>query len=102
VAAFSAQLLAPADSTVTVFVVEFEPPLLLAVSVTANEPAVEKAWVGLCAVELYPSPKSHDHDVGEPVDVSVNWTVWPAEGDAGVNEKVAVKVVEGVRCQTPP
>jgi hypothetical protein len=35
-----------------------------------------------------PSPKSHDHAVGLPVVVSVNCTVWPADGEAGekVNE----------------
>ena len=102
-AASSTQLLAPADATVTDFVVAFEPPLLLAVSVTGNTPAVAKAWVGLCAVELNPSPKSHDHEVGPPVDVSVNWIVWPAEGDEGVNEKFAVvPPVGAVNCHTLP
>ena len=80
----------------TVFVVVFEPPPFVAVSVTGNAPAVAKACVGLWAVEPNPSPKSHDHDVGPPVDVSVNWIVWPAEGDGGVNEKFAAGAVEDV------
>ncbi len=32
-------------------------------------------WVGLCPVEVFPSPKSHAHAVGLPVEVPVNWTV---------------------------
>jgi len=30
-----------------------------------------------------PSLKLHDHEVGVPVDVSVNWTDCPAAGEAG-------------------
>ena len=84
--ASSTQVDAPALATVTVFVVVFEPPPFAAVRATGNAPAVAKACVGFWAVELKPSPKSHDHDVGPPVEVSVNCTVWPAEGDGG--EKV--------------
>jgi hypothetical protein len=35
-------------------------------------------------VEVEPSPKLHDHEVGVPVDVSVNWTDCPAAGDVGL------------------
>ena len=33
--------------------------------------------------------KFHDQDVGEPVEVSVNWTAWPSTGAAGETEKAA-------------
>jgi hypothetical protein len=36
-----------------------------------------------------PSPKFHDHDVGEPVEVSVNCTTSPACGDDGDHVKFA-------------
>ena len=35
-------------------------------------------------VLVVPSPKFHDHEVGVPVEVSVNCTDWPAAGDAGL------------------
>ena len=40
-----------------------------------------------------PSPKVHDHEVGEPADVSVNWTVCPAFGEVGDQVKLAVGAV---------
>jgi hypothetical protein len=70
--ASSTQVDAPEDETVTVFVVVFEPPPFATLRATGNAPAVAKACVGLWEVELKPSPKSHDHDVGPPVEVSVN------------------------------
>ena len=36
-----------------------------------------------------PSPKSHAHDAGDPVDVSVNCTNWFVIGDVGVQLKLA-------------
>ena len=36
-----------------------------------------------------PSPKSQLQDVGVPVDESVNWTDWPAAGEAGLKVKEA-------------
>jgi hypothetical protein len=47
-------------------------------------------------VEVDASPKFHCQDVGDPVDVSVNCTVWPAAGEAGVKVKDAVSVGEGI------
>jgi len=38
-----------------------------------------------------PSPKFHRQEVGEPVDVSVNWTACPAAGELGLNVKDAVR-----------
>jgi hypothetical protein len=38
-----------------------------------------------------PSPKSHCQEVGEPVEVSVNCTAWPAAGEAGPKVKEAVR-----------
>jgi hypothetical protein len=43
-----------------------------------------------------PSPKFHCQEVGEPVEVSVNCTAWPAAGEAGVKVKEAVSVDEGI------
>ena len=31
-------------------------------------------WTGFLIVAVWPSPKVQDHDVGSPVDSSVNWT----------------------------
>jgi hypothetical protein len=35
-------------------------------------------------VLVVPSPKFHCQEVGDPVEVSVNCTAWPAVGDAGL------------------
>jgi hypothetical protein len=35
-------------------------------------------------VPVVPSPKFHDHDIGDPVDVPVNVTDWPVIGLVGV------------------
>jgi hypothetical protein len=53
------------------------------VSETAYVPVVANVWLGFCAVLVPPSPKLHDHDVGVPVDASVNWTVWLTPGEPG-------------------
>ena len=61
---------------VTVIVVEAAglwPPAFDARSVTVYVPAANVCW-GFCAVDVVPSPKFHAHDVGDPVDVSVNCT----------------------------
>ena len=42
------------------------------------------------SVEVDPSPKSQRQDVGFPVDASVNWTVWPNAGEAGLYVKAAI------------
>ena len=38
-----------------------------------------------------PSPKLHCQEVGLPVDVSVNCTIWPVVGEAGLKVKDAVR-----------
>ena len=38
---------------------------------------------------VVPSPKLQDHEVGVPVDVSVNCTDWPVAGEAGLDVKEA-------------
>jgi hypothetical protein len=40
-------------------------------------------------VLVVPSPKFQLHDVGLPVDVSVNWIVWLIAGEAGLYVKEA-------------
>jgi hypothetical protein len=74
---------------VTVRLVEFDPAALRTVSVTVNVPAAAKAWLGCCAALVPPSPKSHDHHVGVPVELSENCTAWFTSGDAGENVNAA-------------
>jgi hypothetical protein len=51
-----------------------EPVLLVTVKVTVFAPVVVNAWLGFWDVLVPPSPKFHCHEVGLPVDVSVNAT----------------------------
>ena len=46
--------------------------------------------LGLCELEKVPSPKDQDHDVGAPVERSVNETIWPTSGEEGEKVKSAV------------
>ena len=62
----------PVEETVTVFVVVFDPPEFETVSETEYEPAVANVCVGFWEVETPAPPKFHDHEVGPPVEVSVN------------------------------
>ena len=43
-----------------------------------------------------PSPKVHCQIDGLPVEVSVNWTDWPATGEPGLKVKEAVSGAETV------
>jgi hypothetical protein len=65
---------ASAATTVTVRLVLFDPEALVAVNVTVFDPAVANVWLGFREVLVPPSPKFHCHEVGLPVDVSVNAT----------------------------
>ncbi len=47
-------------------------------------------WAGLRSTDVAPSPKSHSHCVGLPLDVSVNCTASGAAPDVGVAENPAV------------
>ena len=49
-------------------------------------------WDGFSVVALLPSPKSHDQEVGAPIEPSVNPTVSGAGPDVGpsVNEACGV------------
>jgi hypothetical protein len=60
--------------TVTTWVALCDDEALLAVKVTAYVPFEAKVWLGFRDVEVPPSLKVQVHDVGVPVDVSVNWT----------------------------
>ena len=40
-------------------------------------PASVNTWLVVVPVPVVPSPKSQLHDVGPPVDESLNWTAWP-------------------------
>jgi hypothetical protein len=65
---------------------------LLAVRTTMNAFAAVKMCVGFCAVLVPPSPKFQDHEVGLPVEVSVNETACPLTGVAGGNVNPALTV----------
>lgn len=65
-------------------VVFAEPAELATVSFIVFVPDAEKIWTGFCAEEVLPSPKSQSQEVGDPVEVSVNWTDCPAAGEDGV------------------
>jgi hypothetical protein len=89
---------APADTVpgaaVTVIVrdaVVPGPEALDDVSVTVCVPAVN-VCAGFRSVEVPPSPKFHDHDVGLPVEASMNDTASGAVPDSGetVNEETGV------------
>jgi len=71
---------AMAGLTVTLLLVEPLPPALVAVIVTVYGPAAAKVCCGYCDVDVPPSPKFQDQEVGELVDVSANWTGRPAIG----------------------
>jgi hypothetical protein len=47
-------------------------------------------------VLVVPSPKLHDHEVGVPVDVSVNCTDWLVTGVLGLKVKEAASAVTTV------
>jgi hypothetical protein len=61
---------AMAMTWLTVFVLE----PVAAVRLTVYDPAEANVWLGFWAVLVAPSPKLHDHEVGDPADVSVNCT----------------------------
>jgi hypothetical protein len=63
---------ASAAATMTVLVVLFDLEALLTVSITILDPAVVYEWLGFRDVLDPPSPKFQDHEVGLPVDMSVN------------------------------
>ena len=69
--------------TVTVFSPRELPLALAEVSLTRYEPPEAKVWVGFLRVDVPPSPKFHNQDVGLFVDVSVNETDCPAAGFVG-------------------
>ena len=70
-----------------------DPELLPTVSVTVFDPAVAYAWLGSRDVLVVPSPKLYCQEVGDPVDVSVNCTAWPAAGDKGLYVNDAARAV---------
>jgi len=72
------------------------PAAFVAVNVTVYFPALEYLCVGFLAVELVPSPKSHFHDVGAPVLVSVNTTFSGSLPDVGEAENSATGFVAAI------
>ena len=79
-------------STVVTLIVRLmllDPELFVTVSVTVLDPAVANVWLGFWEVLVPPSPKFHCHEVGLPVDVSVNATDCPNVGEAGLKVKDA-------------
>ena len=66
-----------------------EPAALPAVRLTVNVPPAAYVWLGCWSELVPPSPNAQDHDVGLPVLVSVNCTVWVAVGADGDSAKAA-------------
>lgn len=56
------------------FVSVSEPCAFVAVRITVYVPALLYVWEGFFCVLVPPSPKFHDHDVGEFVERSVKFT----------------------------
>jgi hypothetical protein len=57
---------------------------------------VTNTWLEFCELLVAPSPKVQDHEVGFPLDVSVNWTASPGFGDEGNHVKFAPGMVAAV------
>ena len=74
------------------------PSWYVTLSMTEYVPGFAYAWLGLLVVEVWPSPKVHNHAVGLPGEVSVNWTARGLRPVTGV----AVKVAAGVFMVTQP
>ena len=72
----------------------FVPHAFVAVSFTVYVPAAEYECVGFCNVLVPLSPKFHDHEMGDPVDVSVKVTSCPAGTVVGVPVKFATGVAQ--------
>ncbi|MCG7851115.1 MAG: hypothetical protein MIO92_01190 [Methanosarcinaceae archaeon] len=79
--------------TVIVRLTLLEPDPFVTASVTVLDPSVENVWLGFCEVLVPPSPKFHCHEVGPPVEVSVNATACPGVGKAGLNVNEATSPV---------
>jgi hypothetical protein len=65
-------MIADVDLTVTGRIPLLDPVLLLIFKVTNLTPVAANVWLGFREVLVPPSPKFHSHEVGLPVDVSVN------------------------------
>jgi hypothetical protein len=78
-----------AGTTKTVRLTVFEEEALVTVKVTKKDAAVVKVCMGFWVVLVEPSPKFHCQAVGDPAEVSVNCTAWPATGEPGANVKDA-------------
>ena len=63
-----------------------EPSSLVAVRATSKLPSLMKTCDGFWSTLVAPSPKSQAHDVGSPVDVSVNWIERPTVSVNGDQE----------------
>ena len=87
--------------TYPLFTVVFPPPAFAAVRLTSYVPAVVYVCVGFWSVEFAgPSPNDHDHDVGEPVEVSVNWTGSAAGPDVTFEVKSPTGVTRWIDGET--
>src|SRR3954471_14977716 len=63
-----------ADTVIVAVTGALVPAALAAVNATVYVPPDVKVCAGFCAVAVDPSPKFHDHEVGDPVERSVNCT----------------------------
>jgi len=65
------------------------PAAFFTVKLTVYFPVLLYVCAGLLDVEVFPSPKFHFHEVGEPVLSSVNCTFKGAFPEVGYAEKAA-------------
>src|SRR5204863_8639375 len=90
--------------TVSARLAELDPAEFFTVSFTTYVPDFENRWLGFFTVDVFTvpeavSPKIHDHEVGEPVDVSVNCSVRTFPEDAtpkeatGATTRAATEIV---------
>jgi hypothetical protein len=76
--------------------VVFDPPLLVTVRFTVYIPTAVYVWVSFWRSLYVPSPNDQFHEVGEPVEVSVNVTA------SGTVPEVGVAVKEATGATVPP
>lgn len=67
---------------------------LFTVKLTVYRPALLYMWTGFCSVEEFPSPKDHFHAAGDPVLLSVKFTLSGAGPEVGNAEKAATREFE--------
>ena len=69
-------------------------PELFTVKLTVYCPVLLYTYTGFFSVEEFPSPKTHFHEVGDPVLLSVKLTLSGADPEVGAAKKAAAREFE--------